>query len=279
MSEDYVESNRRLWNEWTKIHETSAFYDLKSFVDGSRPMRLRDFEIAEVGDVSGKDLLHVQCHFGIDTLSWARLGARVTGADFSEEAIALARRVAEETELDATFVHSNIFELPEVLERDFDIVYTSRGVLGWLPDMTAWAEVVTHFIRPGGVFYIHEAHPVMMALDEESEEIRFGYPYFTTEEPLAFPGGASYADPTVPVETDAVEYGWNHSLGEIVTALAQAGLHIEFLHERTDLDWEVRFLEPAGEGLWKMPQRYDGMIPLSFSLRASKPLSFVRQFE
>ncbi|MDQ3878800.1 MAG: class I SAM-dependent methyltransferase, partial [Actinomycetota bacterium] len=165
----FMDANQKLWDEWTEIHERSDFYDLESFIRGDENydkrrgppgVRLRKYEIDEVGDVTGKDLLHLQCHFGIDTLSWARLGARVTGADFSPKAVGLARKVAKEIEIDARFVEANVYDLPEVLDEDFDIVYTSRGALPWLPDIRRWAEVAAHFVRPGGFLYVTEAHPV-----------------------------------------------------------------------------------------------------------------------
>jgi SAM-dependent methyltransferase len=169
--DDYLAANRALWDEWTAIHEASSFYDLEGFKagrsggsGGSGGSRLRPYEVAEVGEVGGKSLLHLQCHFGIDTLSWARLGARVTGADFSHRAIELARSIAAELDLDATFVRSDLYDLPSVLDGQFDVVYTSRGVLGWLPDLERWAAVVAHFLRPGGVFYITEIHPVALPL-------------------------------------------------------------------------------------------------------------------
>ena len=159
--DEYLESNRALWDEWTSIHVRSEFYDVESFKRGG--IRLRPYELEEIGDVAGKDVLHLQCHFGLDTLSFARLGARVTGADFSAPAIAQARALAEELGLDARFVQSNLYDLPSTLQGDFDVVYTSRGVIGWLPDLDRWAEVAAHFVRPGGIFYITEGHPVMWA--------------------------------------------------------------------------------------------------------------------
>ncbi|MGH2512311.1 MAG: class I SAM-dependent methyltransferase, partial [Candidatus Limnocylindrales bacterium] len=136
-----LRSNRDLWDAWTKIHLESAFYDVASFRSGQHPIRLRDYEIEEVGSVAGRSLLHLQCHFGLDSLSWARLGADVTGADFSEAAISAARGLAADLALPARFVLGNVYELPGALEGEFDIVYTSRGVLGWLPDIVAWARV------------------------------------------------------------------------------------------------------------------------------------------
>ena len=134
-----LRDNQALWDAWTRIHEASEFYDLEGFKRGG--IRLRPYEVDEVGPVEGKDLLHVQCHFGIDTLSWARLGARVTGADFSDAAVGLARSIAAEIGIEnARFVRSSVYDLPENLKGEFDIVYTSRGVLGWLPDIRRWAE-------------------------------------------------------------------------------------------------------------------------------------------
>ena len=143
------EANRSLWEVWTRIHAAGEFYDLEAFKAGG--VRIRPYEIEMIGDVSGHSLLHLQCHFGIDTLSWARLGARVTGADISPSAIELARSLAVELGFpEARFVESNLYDLPSALEGEFDVVYTSRGVLGWLPDIRAWAEVVAHFVAPGG---------------------------------------------------------------------------------------------------------------------------------
>jgi SAM-dependent methyltransferase len=163
----YRLANRALWNEWTAINvRAETFYRLEEFRAGG--VRVRDYEIEEVGPVTGKDLLHLQCHFGTDTLSWARLGARVTGADFSETAIGRARSLAAELGIAATFVCAELYELPERLDGDFDVVYTSRGVLGWLPDIPRWAGVVARFLRPGGIFYITEVHPVALAFDDRS---------------------------------------------------------------------------------------------------------------
>jgi len=152
--DDYLAANRALWDEWTAIHELSSFYDLESFKAGGS--RLRAYEVNEVGEVAGKSLLHLQCHFGIDALSWARHGARVTGADFSARAVELARSLAAELRLDATFVRSDLYDLPSVLDGQFDIVYTSRGVLGWLPDLDRWAGVVAVAGAGLRIEFLHE---------------------------------------------------------------------------------------------------------------------------
>jgi SAM-dependent methyltransferase len=274
--DEYLESNRALWDEWTDLHEGSAFYDLEGFRRGG--VRVRPEEIEEVGDVAGKTLLHVQCHFGLDTLSWARLGATVTGADFSPKAIALATRLAEELGLAdrARFVRSSVDDLPANLDGAFDVVYTSRGVLYWLPDLSRWAEVVAGFVRPGGTFYLMEVHPVALVFEDEADdlepdELRLRYPYFTTREPLRFDVRGSYADPTATVK-HPVEYGWPHGLGEIVTAVAGAGLRIETLREYLFTEWPLPFLVPTGPGhRHGFPAGQQGELPLTFSLRATKP--------
>jgi SAM-dependent methyltransferase len=269
---DPIRQNNALWDEWTAIHERSAFYDLDGFKRGG--IRLSPYEIEEVGEVAGCTLLHLQCHFGIDTLSWARLGAHVTGIDFSQPAIDLARSVADEIGFpDARFVRSDLDTLPSVLDGDYDVVYTSNGVLGWLPDIRRWAEVAAHFVRPGGRFYITEVHPVVQAFQDEGVapgELRLAYPYWEHPEPLALPVEGSYADPTAEVRT-RTEYGWDHSLGEIVSALIGAGLEIRSLREHPFLNWKVDFLVEAADGTWRLPPGTPGELPLSFSLLATRP--------
>jgi SAM-dependent methyltransferase len=269
------EANQRLWEAWTAVHAEGSFYDLAGFRAGG--IRLGDEEVAAVGDVQGRSLLHLQCHFGIDTLSWARLGARVTGVDFSPAAIALAREIAADIgKDDARFIESNVYDLPERLEGEFDVVYTSRGVLGWLPDIRAWARVVAHFLAPGGTFFITEAHPVMQVFENEGvapRELRLTYPYWEHRDPLVFDVKGSYADPDAEVG-DQKEHGWNHGLGEIVTSLVDAGLRIESLEEHPYLDWGADFLverEP-GSGRYVLPPG-PGALPLMFSLRATKPVT------
>lgn len=269
-------ANRSLWDAWTAVHETGDFYDLAGFRAGG--VRLRDHEIATVGDVRGKSLLHLQCHFGIDTLSWARLGAQVTGADFSPAAIRLARELARDLDVpDARFVEANLYDLPSVLEGAFDVVYTSRGVLSWLPDIRGWARVVAHFVKPGGTFFITEIHPVAMAFENEGVEpgeLRLAYPYWEHRAPLVFDVKGSYADPTADVGVQQ-EHGWDHGLGEIVTALIDAGLRIESLVELPTLDWAVDFAvetEP-GSGTYRLPPGAAGELPLMFSLLASRPIA------
>jgi SAM-dependent methyltransferase len=267
-------ANEELWNAWTAVHSAGDFYDLEGFKAGG--VRIRPYEIELLGDVTGKSLLHLQCHFGIDTLSWARLGARVTGADLSPDAIELARMLADELGFpDARFVRSNLYDLPNALEGTFDVVYTSLGVLGWLPDIRAWARVVAHFLAPGGTFFITEAHPVMNAFENEGVEpgeLRLTYPYWEHDNPLTFAVKGSYADPDADVG-DLTEHSWDHGMGEIVTALIDAGLRIDKLIEYPFLEWKVDFLveEAPGNDRWVLPPGTLGELPLMFSLLASKP--------
>jgi SAM-dependent methyltransferase len=270
-----IAANRSLWDAWTRVHAVGPFYDLEGFRAGG--VRLRPYEIELVGDVTGKSLLHLQCHFGIDTLSWARLGARVTGADLSPAGVELAGQLAVELGFpDARFVVSNLYDLPANLDGRFEVVYTSRGVLGWLPDIRGWAGVVAHFLAPGGTFFITEIHPAAQVFEPEGVapgELRLAYPYWEHREPLIFPVKGSYADPSGDVG-ELTEYSWDHGLGEIVTALIDAGLVIETLVEHPFLDWSVDFLveeRPGVPGRYVLPTTAGGELPLMFSLRARKP--------
>jgi SAM-dependent methyltransferase len=266
----YLEANKRLWNEWTRIHEKSLFYDVEGFRAGNR--RLHPLEIEEVGDVSGKSLLHLQCHFGLDTLSWAGRGATVTGADFSEEAIALAISLSEEVKIPARFLRANIYDLPDLLHEQFDIVFTSYGAITWLPDIYRWAEVAAGFVKPGGFFYIAEFHPFSYVFDDgaEAKGLKVHYPYFNGSDPMAFPVWGSYADKTAQVN-EPNEYCWSHTMGDIVTALASAGLRIEFLHEHPfSVNDQLPFMELAEDRYWRLKVQRE-CVPLMFSIRASKP--------
>lgn len=265
--DEFLDNNRSLWNGWTRLHERSRFYDIESFRAGKSS--LMPLELEEVGDVEGKSLLHLQCHFGMDTLSWARLGARVTGADFSDEAIKLARTLAAELKLPAEFVCSNIYDLPDALEGEFDIVYTSYGVLSWLPRLDPWAEVVAHFLKRGGFFYIVEHHPFISMLGDDG--LTFEFPYFHTPVPIKLHSTGSYAVPNAPGFSHT-EYNWSHSLADVVNAVIRAGLRLEFLHEFPywyTNDFTPEKFEPGMSRLkgWQVEP------PHMFSLRALKEKS------
>lgn len=274
--DDELTENRRLWDAWTPIHTSGEFYDVARFRDDPQDVRIQPWEREEVGEVSGKRLLHLQCHFGLDTLSWARLGAaHVTGVDFSEPAIAFARELAAETGLAerSRFEVANVYDLPGPLAGEtFDVVYTGRGALCWLPDLGPWAEAIGGFLAPGGIFYIHEAHPIMWAIADEQQtpnDIHFGFDYWGTGGTITFPVEGSYADLTAEVDAE-VEHSWMHSLGEIVTLLAGQGLRIELLDEKPVVDWPMPFLVPIGEDRYSFPPEQRERFPLMYSLRARK---------
>jgi len=263
--------NRRFWEEAVAVHVRSDFYD----VDGFRAGRctLTDIERRELGDVSGLSLLHLQCHFGLDTLSLARRGAVVTGVDFSSAAVEQARRLSDETGLKGRFVQANIYDLPGPLAETFDLVYTAWGVLGWLADIERWGEIVAAMLRPGGRFYIAELHPSVHWFDDTSTPdapLQVAYDYLGTGQPELYDEPGSYADPSADMDNTA-EYFFRYSLSGVVTALASAGLKIDFLHEHDTICWPaLPALERGDDRMWRMP---DGRprIPLSFSLSAGKP--------
>ncbi|MFN2595180.1 MAG: class I SAM-dependent methyltransferase [Actinomycetota bacterium] len=265
LREKFLRVNQARWDELVDVHAASDHYNLEGFRAGA--IRVRDYEIEDVGDVNGKSLLHLMCHLGIDTLSWARLGARVTGADFSPKAIDKAREIAGEVGIDATFVVGDIDSLPDKLDGTFDIVYTSRGVINWIPDLERWAEVIAHFLNPGGFFYVTEAHPFAQIFDH-TPDLKVRFPYFFKEQPDALVVPGTYAQPDAHVK-NLLEFGWSHGIGEIVTALAGAGLHIDFLREDPEGEWDRPFLEQTKDGKWRFPPD-EGELPLWFSLKATK---------
>ena len=261
-------SNKALWNELTAVHARGETYRMTAFKEGAK--QLDPLVRTEVGEVAGKSLLHLQCHFGIDTLLWARLGARVTGIDFADEAITLARQLSDEIGIPATFIEANLYDLPQVLEGTFDLVYTSWGVLSWLPDLTEWGQIIARYLAPGGFFYIAEEHPFLRVFYDEDDatSLRVHYDYFHHAQPLYFPPGHDYADQTQRLTNP--EYTWNHSVGDILTALIDAGLRIAFFHEHPFVPWTaLKFLVSDEQGYWRLPPEYPS-LPLSFSLKATK---------
>jgi SAM-dependent methyltransferase len=265
---EYLKANQQTWNTWTRYHLESRFYDLEGFKAGEKT--LDPITLAGLGDVRGKLLLHLQCHFGMDTISWAGQGAVVTGVDFSEEAIKAARALAEELGVQASFVQSDLYDLPQNLTGQFDVVFTSHGVLGWLPDLEGWARVIAHFLKPGGIFYVVEGHPVALLFDERRTdgELRLGHLYFQGSEPLREEEDGSYAAPDAPIRS--ITYQWIHPLADIIGSLLRAGLRIESFEEYPFVGWAMfPWMERRGDGWWQLPPGKQS-IPLMFSLKASK---------
>ena len=267
-------ANRAWWDEVTPVHVRSDFYDVSAFLAGRNT--LPQFVLDEVGEVRGRSLLHLQCHFGLDTLSWARLGATVTGVDFSEAAIGEARRLARRTGLEATFVVADVMKMGGRFDGRFDVVFTSFGVLPWLHDLVPWGDAVARALRPGGVFYIAEFHPFMDTLDDHriirrTSDLVLTYPYFNDHRPHVRAdeeGWGDYADREFSSELPTHE--WFHSLGEVFDAVTRAGLTVESFREYPFCIYRAREgMVKGGEGLWRMPQ---GVleVPLMFSIRARK---------
>jgi SAM-dependent methyltransferase len=268
--DEYRKTNQEWWNEAAQVHAQGEAYQLQAFKEGMS--KLHPLERAEVGEVGGKKLLHLQCHFGLDTLSWARLGAHVTGIDFADKAIAIAQALSQDLHLDATFVCCELSDLPDVLDAagQFDIVYTSYGVIGWLPDLQSWGKIIAHYLKQGGFFYIAEGHPFMWVFDEKSPELKISYPYFS-HAPIQDESAGTYAEKESRLE-HTTTYGWNHTLSEIFSSLLSEGLTIEFFHEHQFCAWDcLPDMEKGADGFYRFkdPAQRE-KIPLMFSLKATK---------
>lgn len=268
---DWERQNLAWWNERVSHHFNSKFYDMERFYQTRNS--LTPIELAEVGAVQGKTLLHLQCHFGQDTLSWAHLGAQVTGIDFSDEAIKTARQLAEQLNIDAHFIQTNVYDtVAAVGGKQFDIVFTSYGVIYWLGDLDRWAQVAAACLAPGGIFYIAEMHPFLYVFDENDSandgRLRLGYPYFHRMEPGAEELSGTYAQRNAPTTVNK-HYFWAHSFSDIINALLRAGLRLEFVHEHDKVvcPYFQSMQTQDPDGFWRT--NYD--LPLMFSIRAHKP--------
>jgi len=269
MSKRWILANRAWWDERAASHASSSFYDLRSFRRGRDD--LRPFERDELGvDPRGVELVHLQCHLGTDTLSWARRGASVTGVDFSAPAIDVARRLARDTGLAecAEFVVADVYDAPAALSgRTFDVVYTGIGALNWLPDIDRWAEVVAALLRHGGVLYLVEIHPFLWPF-ADTDEPELAYPYFgVVESHDAF---GSYTDRALATTNNHV-YERNWAIGPVVTAVVRAGLVVELVGEHPmGVEQKWPFMVRGRDRLWRMPKDRPS-IPQLWSLRARKP--------
>jgi SAM-dependent methyltransferase len=261
-------ANKESWNKRTAIHKASAFYNLPAFKSGKTS--LNKIELNELGDVKGKSLLHLQCHFGMDTLSWAREGALVTGVDISDEAIKLAEELAHELNIPARFVCCNVNDTSQHVNEQFDIIFTSYGTIGWLPDLNPWAKIIAEKLKPGGVFYMVDFHPTLWMMDDAMEKLH--YSYFNDEVIITEQTG-TYADREAPIVYK--EYGWNHPFSEIFTALLKNRLSIEQFHEFPFSPYNCfNNTEQGTDGMWRIKGMGDKM-PMLYSIKAVKKVQHV----
>lgn len=262
---EMFEDNRRSWDARVKVHSQSRLYDVEGFKQGKSS--LNPFELQLVGDVKGKRLLHLMCHFGMDTLSWQRLGAQATGVDFSPEAVALARELNDGLGLSARFVESHVLETRNALSERFDVVFTSYGVIGWLPDLKPWGQVIADSLEPGGRFVIAEFHPWVW-MSQVGPDLEIRYPYFNRGA-ISEETTGTYADRDAPLRSR--EHGWNHSLADVITALLDAGLRLERFDELDSSSYDIFDNLVQGEdGQYRFKQAL-GMVPITFGIVATKP--------
>lgn len=261
--QEYFEANKELWNQRTAVHLDSSFYNREGFKKGETV--LTPIELRELGEVKGKTLLHLQCHFGMDSLDWARRGARVTGVDLSDKAIQEAQQLNDEMGLDARFVCCNVLDTAAHVPDQFDIVFTSYGTIGWLPDLVPWAQMIAEKLKPGGIFYIAEFHPVVWMFDDDFTRIAYSY---ENREVIITENQGTYTDRNADIK--GKEYSWNHSISEVLNALTGAGLQLkqfnEFMYSPYPCFRNVIEFEP---GKWHI-KGLEGKIPMLYSLKATR---------
>lgn len=262
-NKDYFKTNKNTWNEKVKVHAKSEMYHLDDFKKGKTS--LMPYELKALGDVNDKSLLHLQCHFGQDTLSWSRLGAKCTGVDLSDEGIKLAKQLNEELKLDANFMCCNVLDTSDFIKETFDVVFTSYGVIGWLPNLRPWGKMIAERLNKGGTFYMVEFHPIVWMFDylEDKPVMKYGY---MQEDVIYEEYEGTYANNNSKMISK--EYGWNHGLGEVITALTEAGLHIDYLNEHDESPYDV--LADLIKNESGMYVTKDRLYPLIFELKATK---------
>lgn len=264
MDENYTETNRKAWNKQTPIHYASDFYDVQSFLQGKSS--LNPIEIGLLGDVKDKKILHLQCHFGQDSISLARSGAQVTGVDLSDASILQAKDLADKCGVAVNFIESDVLQLDKVLDEKFDIVFTSYGTVGWLDDLSKWAEIIQHFLGPQGRLVMVDFHPVVWMFDNDFQKIQ--YRYFKSE-PIVEIKKETYTDGELSDETKTVS--WNHGLSEIIHSLLESGLKLEHLGE-----YDYSPYDCFKHGVEDSPGKYrikhlEDKIPMLYSIIAQKP--------
>lgn len=264
--ENYLEINRNSWNARVEPHLKSDFYSVNEFLKGKNSLNAIELDL--LGDVKGKSILHLQCHFGQDSISLSRLGAQVTGIDLSDKAIDAAKDLALKAGTDTQFIISDVYDLPNVLDEKFDVVYTTFGVIGWLPDLEKWAHVIAHFLKPGGQFIMAEFHPVIWMYDDDFKGIAYNY---FNEKPIIETYEGTYADQSADIVQEYVM--WNHSIAEVLQNLMNKNLEIKTFQE---FDWSpyscFRHVEEFEKGKWRI-SKFGNKIPMVYALAAQKKSS------
>jgi SAM-dependent methyltransferase len=268
-----LELNRASWDERAPAHADSPGYAVDRFLaDPAYISEIVRFDLPRLGDVAGLRGVHLQCHIGTDTISLARLGAKMTGLDFSPASLAEARRLAAAAGAPVKFAESEVHDAPGVLgEEKFDFVFTGIGALCWLPSAVRWAEVVAALLKPEGFLFIREGHPMLWALDDEREDVlAVEHPYFELERPLIWDEAGTYVETDRTFEHN-VTHQWNHGLGEIATALLNVGMELTMLVEHDSVPWEALpgRMERLGVSEWRLADRPE-RLPHSYTLRAIK---------
>lgn len=261
--DNYLEINKKSWNNRLDAHWDSDFYDVPKFIAGKSS--LNKIELNLLGDIKGKSILHLQCHFGQDTISLSRLGAEVVGIDLSDKSIAKAKELATATNSNAHFICSDVYELPKVLDKKFDMVFTSYGTISWLPDLDKWAKVIQRFLKPNGKFVFAEFHPAVWMYDDDLEKVTYHY---NNVEPIAEEEEGTYADKNAKIKQKFV--CWNHGIGEVVNSLISNGLVLNELKEYCYSPYPfVNNCEEFEPGKYRIKQ-FGNKFPLVYSLSASK---------
>lgn len=263
MDTEHRRANRAMWDERVDLHVESDLYNVPGFLAGQ--CRLRDFEPDELGSVEGRTLLHLQCHFGLDTLSWARRGAIVTGIDFSEPAIEAARKIARHADIPATFEVCDVYETAATLDRTFDIVYTGLGALCWIPDLDAWAREIVRLLVPGGTFYMSEFHPFTDVFGEDDLVVTESY--FDDGRPFRDETSGTYSDRSAKTSNN-LSYSWTHPLSRVITALLKVGLTLDSFaeHEYTVFPRFSALSATPGTDIFRFPNDHP-RLPMMYSIR------------
>lgn len=276
MTNDHIETNRRWWDERAAFHRQTELYQThlaRLEAGGYALLPLELGELAELGGIRGKRVLHMQCHIGTDTVSLTKLGGDVTGLDFSQEAVEQGRRISADLDRPTTFVQDRVCNAAARFGPNFDFVFTSHGVLIWMPDLDVWAANIAGCLKPGGLFYLSEGHPLSYALSPErsvGEPLSLKYPYLAQEDPDRFTDAGSYADSGRPTKANTtIEWPWG--IGDVVNALLRAGLQLRWLREHSVGFYPLLPDMTEGvDGQWRLPPSLDGKYPLGYSIAAVK---------